>query len=90
MKSISYIGSSRRCPDDDLAFAVGVRITVSITIDVVLALRVGRMQQIHRIAHLSEGLCTFLGLVLARRNVCDSDKRPFIAEALDRLKKSRK
>ena len=81
-----YIGWSRRRRDNDLAFTIRVRLAIAITINVILTLRVGRVQQIHWIAHLCECVCTFLGLFLARWDVRDAHKRPFVAEALDRLK----
>ncbi len=75
MKGISW----RR--DDDLSVGVGIRIAV----DVVLALRVCRLEQIHRVADLRERLGALLGLFLARRNVRDAHERPLVAEALDWL-----
>ena len=86
---ITYKWLPRRSDDDHLAFAIRVRIALTIRVDIVLAFRIGGMQQVHRIAHFCECLGALLRFFLAGRNMRDPYERPLVAESFDRLKRAR-
>lgn len=79
-----------RCPDDHFTFAICVCIAIAVDINVILTFRIGRMQQVHRIAHLCMRLGALLGFFLARRDMRNAHECPLVAETLDRLRPPQK